>query len=356
MDEGLPDWLATLRKVDETEAQSKPAEDLPDWLQMEKEQVPEAAHQDEAAVPDWLTSFRESGADVEESSSEESEEYSPASSRSESEEDVLPDWLAGPSPSIDAPVEPGESGEEALTQSEGEEPEWLDRLGESAATPPTQPVESSKPDWLGTFDEQEAKPEPEQAWTPGTEQAFSFESQLSELEAEYSKQQTAAGSEGVEEEATALPAWLSSVGVNEGEVEKESIPDWLTGAPEPQAGLPDVVQEQPFATIDAQAEGLISDEFAVSPPLEPVAADLAQGELVEEPFQATEPDTTTPDWLEELASSQPAAVVSPEEKAPIVEADIPDWLAGYDETPALDLGEQSPYEVGAEEPGLLLIG
>ena len=354
MDEGLPDWLATLRKVDETDARFGPVEDLPDWLQLEKEETPEATRQDEEAAPDWLTSFRESGAEVEDSSTEEREEYSPASSRRESEEEVLPDWLREPSPSTVTPVEPGESGEEALTQFEGEEPEWLDRLGESAETPPIQPVDRSAPDRQGTFEEQEAKPGPEQAWTPSTEQAFSFESQLSELEAEYSKQQTAADSGGIEEEANALPAWLSAVGSTEAEVERESVPDWLAGALEPQAELPGVSQEQPFTTIDAQAEELVSEEFAVPPSLEPVAAEIAQGELEDEPFQTAEPETATPDWLEELASRQPAAAMSPEEKTPMAEADIPDWLAGYDETPALDLGEQLPYEPGGEEPGLLL--
>ncbi|OGO25558.1 MAG: hypothetical protein A2W33_05365 [Chloroflexi bacterium RBG_16_52_11] len=353
-DEGLPDWLASLRKADEAAVPSEPAEDLPDWLEMEKQPIPEETRQDEAAVPDWLTSFRASGADVEEGLSDEREEYSPSISQRESEEEGLPDWLEGMSPSTSAPLEPGESGEEALAQIESEEPEWLDRLGEAAETPPTQPVDRNKPDWQDTFDELEVQPEAEKPLTPGTEQAFSFESQLSELEEEYSKQQLAADTEGDEEGAATLPAWLSAVGATEAEVEQESIPDWLAGALEPQAEQPGVLPEQPFTAIDAQAEEHISDEFVISPSLGVVAAEIAKGELEEEPFQDTETETAAPDWLEELASNQPAAVVLPEEKAPITEADIPDWLAGYDETPALDLEEQLPYGPGSEEPGLLL--
>ena len=319
-DEGIPEWLSSLRKEDEPAiqsdetAQSDELEKMPDWLQADKEKIPGETRQDEGALPDWLTSFRESSAQVEEGFVEESEEYPPAPPQGEGEEEALPDWI--------------------------------NRLGETPETVPDQSIEVETLALQGFVDEEEAIPEADQTLVSTPEQALT-ESQLSDLAAEFTKMQPEPETESVAEEAAAMPDWLSAVEVGQVEEVQDSIPDWLAGALALEA-------EQPAAAIGDEAERPVSEELAGALTLETVAEEIAQSEVEEEPLQPVEFETTTPDWLDDLVSSKPTAVVEPEEKEPTTDIEIPDWLAGYNEPPALDLEKQLPYEEGSEESGLFL--
>jgi len=315
-DEGIPDWLASLRQGDQTDIQSDEAEPsdeeekLPDWMQAEKVKTAGESQQDEGALPDWLTSFRDSGTTA-------------------------------------AVVPPDESAESAELPFVEEEPEWVSRLDETAGIPPDQSIDLAKPDWQDLVEEQEAQPETEPTRIEGSEQAFSIDDRLNELAEEYTRMQPKSGTDSVSEEAAAIPDWLSAVEGSEAEEEPESIPDWLAGALVSQAEPPGI------ATRD-EAELPVPEDLSAALTQERAAEEIASGETGEEPLQLADLETTTPDWLDELVSSKPSAIVEPEEKEASSEIEVPEWLTGYDEPMALDLEKQIPDVGGGEESGILL--
>ena len=352
-EEGVPDWLTSLRQGDQADLQSDEAEPseeeekLPDWMQADKVKTAGETQQDEGALPDWMSSFRDSGGQVEEGFAGEAEEYPPTPAISEGEEQALPDWLGGVGGATAAAVVPEESAEPGGISFIEEEPEWVSRLDETAGVPPDQSIDLEKPNWQDLVEEGEAQPETEPTRIEGPEQASSIDDQLSELAEEYTRMQPKSETGRLSEEAAAIPDWLSAVEGSEAEEEPESIPDWLAGALVSQA-------EPPGVTTGGEPEMPVSEDLYAALAQEPVAEVITSEEAGEEPLQAADFETTAPDWLDELVSNKPSAIIEPEEEQPGAEIEIPEWLTGYDEPMALDLEKQIPDVEGGEESGILL--
>ncbi|MCB9101490.1 MAG: hypothetical protein H6632_18270 [Anaerolineales bacterium] len=235
------------------------------------------------------------------------------------------DWLTG---SVIQPLEPeGDQDETFLSQTEAEQPDWLnDLLPADEAKPALQATfsdsEDSIPDWLNDALEAPA--------TFDAEETVSAAEFPTETAADYQ-----------------IPDWLTDAldhpteppgaptqppppsSVADDEVE---VPDWLTGVLDEPAVPPEPLQDTDSVDDDdipdwlsQSAEQSVAAEASKIPPIEPspdnVPDWLAENTTPDTPSAASqqlEADTDTPDWMRDLR----------DEAAP--GTDIPDWLTSDD--------------------------
>ena len=100
-EEGLPEWLSSLRQGDHPSYPQETDEEVPSWLQPDESEEPEFEQPDKGAVSDWLTSLRSTGTDSTDGSQDEESAAAPTGERDEeesfeqTEDDAVPGWLSG---------------------------------------------------------------------------------------------------------------------------------------------------------------------------------------------------------------------------------------------------------------------
>ncbi|MBC8333431.1 MAG: tetratricopeptide repeat protein, partial [Anaerolineae bacterium] len=374
--DGKPSWAASLGvELDEPDSSQG---DLPDWLSAASDDEPVPAASDDFtpndgadAIPDWM---QDSG--WEPSSGETSEEstlFDLGDEGAESTDDEaiagdLPDWVREMAPGAMA----GAAGLAAISdendtkedlsdleslfgdkpQSGSEElPDWLqdEETPISAAPPATTREEIDIPDWLAGDDDAEDTP----VQASGSDDEFDIPDWLQAMD----KKSTAGEDEKTPELSVAdgeTPDWLEDI---EAESSPQSdagadndIPDWLQeldaspnaiakdmirDTPDDSEGVTDFLKrleseaETPAAAPaeEEELEGLPDwlDELADTEPqaAEPVTAAV--------PAEADDDDDGLPDWLDELADTEPQAAEPIAAAAPTgADGDdddgLPDWL------------------------------
>jgi hypothetical protein len=337
---------------------------LPDWLKEVRQQGMEEAQED-ALRPQSRSKVTEEPPDL----------LAGLMSQAESEEEELPDWLAGIAPSLkkEEPPSPPPPAAPAPEPAPAEElPSWFSQEAEQPA-PPFLGETPAQDDWmkdLTAFTAEEPKPaqeEPEDlSW-------------LRELEA---------ASKGVEEPAapkpedTFLPSaseedldWLNKLGAASAPAFEEPAPaqpsaeedlswlDKLGGAPLPEEPAP----AQPSAEEDL---GWLKNLSATAePPTEPIPAKPASADEdldwlknlgISEPSQPAEPSVRAFAETGELQPQEPPASPKPFQTAPLNELlgdealsdTTPDWLKqALEETTMPPPGAPSlDWLAGTEKP------
>lgn len=291
---------------------------------------------------------------------------SPSAPQDEIEGDV-PDWLRRMRDSArfkesHADDWPAESEPEPPAK---EDVDWLSRL-EPPGTPPLEepePDQMEVPEWLGRMEPPSVEAEPV---TPPPAEA-EVPDWLTRLEP-------------AEEEITAPPPaepealdWLAETTPDDEEpttppLAETDVPDWLArltpAGEEPTISAAMEVEDEPVPPSPAETE--VPDWLAeLAPPAEVPATPPSAG--IEEEPTVYPAETEVPDWLAELTSAE-QELVTPDEvveepSAPPTEAEVPDWLtelAPAEEQPAVPplaeskapdwIAELAPAE---EEPATL---
>jgi hypothetical protein len=364
LEKALPSWLRSLR------------EDQGDTLPPEEDNsiftsAPETP--DSGGAGDWLSGLDKAAA---------------------SEDEAVPDWLAGLREEKPAATEPGFESEAGSDLGNAD---WMSRLDTpqtpasfDSGTSPT-PVEES-PAWLKSLQSSGSGPvEP----APGQEKPpewhsgrpdFSAENTQDELPASTASQSFEASREAVPNES--LPDWLNQLQEKGAEGEPpvsagppsqptfgEDVPDWLSQLPATSAEA-----EGPAGTgpgKDASTPDWLSSLEEKG--LEPEAPSPGGGEEVpdwltnmEAPADATASAQPLPDWLSSLDSAPGAGpdvpALTPEEapSSPSLPEETPAWLSQLQaesipleeagaSTPALDMGQvaETPAVPNDSVPGWL---
>ncbi len=295
-EEAEPDWLSGIlvEEPEPTPAQPAPtAEAVPDWLSgillEEPETTPAQPAFAEEEVPDWL-----SGILLEEP---ESAPMQPAPTA-----EAVPDWLSGilleePEPT---PAQPAPTGETV--------PDWLSGIFEDQAEPTaTRPapavLEEALPDWLSGVLVDESAAAAASPETPSVEQE--------------------------------TPDWLAGLGAQEpkppvfgeaaptvpGEQRAPRVvtPDWLK----------DITPPSEVAALKPTAPAFVLDEAEAASAVEDVESTLfSESETPEVVLE----EGAMPDWLRDLAPSEPGQPLAEEEitleDETLVRAEVPAWLQG----------------------------
>ena len=333
----LPTKNPTGEEDEEADA-PEPDEQTPAWLRELGARISEETGSDEAdpledsgEVPDWLRDLR---ASLPEEPGERVE--------ATEEEEILPDWLTAPEPTVseaeaefpNTEPEPIEiQGPAAETESEGEPPSpepdeevpgWLSRLVPAAAPTGASTDEEETPGWLTRLvpGEPEEVPEP----TPGGEETE--EGTSPEWLADLQPTDAVAEAEEVLEEAEA--------GLPEPEAEEGTSSDWLADQQrvdermepeaEPQAAQAEG-EEVPAWLADLQPE---AEETETETETVQLTGEIEEGEI--------------PDWMAELqAGADEAETELMPTPIDIEEGDIPDWVAALrpsDEEIAASTGDE----------------
>jgi hypothetical protein len=312
------DWLGSLREggeLGEGEAQAEgPGE--ADW--QAGEVSPES---DEDLLPDWLAR-QDAGSEEETAGPAEPAQF-------------LPDWLRrdGEEPGGEGALP---AGEERLAGGESAAPysgvaAWLASLDAETPGSADQPGASRAelPDWLAGLGDEEAPAEAEAA--PAAAPAEALPDWLTSLGAE---EETPVPAETEAAPAEALPDWLTSLGAEEetpASAEAEAAP-----AAVPAAALPDWLAEL--------GEETPAEEQPAPAETELTAADLPAWLRDAEEAPAPAAVGEAPDWLASLRDQD----FETEEASPVSEepakAEIPDWLAELRDE------EAEPQPPAAAEP------
>jgi tetratricopeptide (TPR) repeat protein len=348
-----PNWASSLgiKLADE-----KRVEPAPDWMKTadSSEQTPAAEsdpsgptavpNSDDKPIPDWMNTaeWKESSGNTQEVL-EDLNAAQPAEPLAKAD---IPDWLKSMAPQeVTDAVKPGYKPDPVNTATLREEnaPDWLGKLGTSAADKnpePSQPAASSQekgafPDWLkeigdGASAKTGAAFVADALETPKTEEPPDSSQPLPLTPVAQSSDEPLVSALGPDDETPFKPtdeskplnieddamAWLESLAAKQGAKEEElltkpedrseEMPDWLRSA-----------EEKPSASI-APEQSLAPNQTLPLEPTTPLAGEMATHEpaLSEELPSLTSPAESTAQplnieddsmaWLESLAAEQGA--------------------------------------------------
>ena len=330
--EGLPDWLKSMRSEEPDPSAAEPeSESLPEWLQDVRSEPVEEEAPSEDELPDWLSDFRQEDLVSESEYGNEPDEDTWSTDQGISGGEDLPDWLVamGVQSGVDGPEE--EAEEELSMPVEGEQPDWLEQLGGQSAPPHAV--------------------EPFTYHIEGDQFVQSLETGMDEAADAYTSSETPIEEQPPEDESSKLPAWIAGLGVTAIDETHEATPDWLKDIEEsPISSQEGVIERPDWLPIEEEVRSSDVDVTGVDAD-QPVLEDEIPGEEIIEPY----PDMgleeeAIPDWLDELISDGAVPVAALGEEGENREDDVPDWLAGYDESEAFV--EELPVETEEGEPAL----
>lgn len=311
--ESVPDEAISLEPLEYV-----PGQALPILPAVEPWEAPLAAPEGELGAaeppPDWLASLEEE-TPMAEILPEEPAPLAGGLEPLQPEATGLPEWMQGAG---EAPAAAGEETAPEEAAEAGEElPDWLlaaaPPAGEAETPEPARPeAPEGLPPWLEAVEsgEQVAEPRPEQ---PPAEEMPSEEGEAAPvgIEAETPPARP--------EEETSFPEWVSAY--------EEELPAMAEAAPPAEsAEIPEWLQELQEAPLEQAAEPAGEEAGELLPPEEAEPLELAAAEI--------------PEWLHEPAEPAP----SPEEAAPAVPSEVPDWLIAA-------LGETEPTPTPEQPAG-----